>query len=246
MVDPLPDDVTPATLRGVTLSDLIVAADEADDAAVEAFLAEALAATNGFLAEHGKRVSDPPAVSFDRWESGVSYDPYAEAGELLVIGGPRGLHRGGERVLYGDRHDGKNSLLTVLGKGLLHSYNQSLVAAHYAAGGGDPDIDIYAPFQMLRPAVDEGITQLFVLYVDGDVTDRALRDRYVDAWAEWFEERTDADARLFRAVAYAVGERIEAAEGTGRERFVHGLKIQEPLIKDGDTTPLSGQLRVLR
>lgn len=248
MVESLPENVTPETLRAVTLPDLVSAGDEADAAAVTDFLETALVATNDFLADHGKRLDVLPAVEFDRYESGVSYDPYAEPGELLVVGGPRGLHRGGEAVLYGSEDARKNSLLTVLGKGLLHSYNQHLVEEHFdraARATEDRAVDIYAPFEMLAPAVDEGITQLFVLYVDGDITDRGLREAYIDAWAEWFDERTSVDTGLFRAVAYTVADRIEAAEGSDQERFVEGLEIQEPLVRDGDTSVLEGH-RVLK
>lgn len=246
MVEPLPEDVTPEALRAVTLPDLLSAADVSDEAAVTDFLETALVAAAEFLADHGKRLDALPAVEFAPYESGVSYDPYADGGEVLIVGGPRGLHRGGEAVLYTAGDTRKNSLLTVLGKGLLHSYNQRLVEEHFDRGAEAAEVDIYAPFEMLAPAVDEGITQLFVLYVDGDVTDRGLREAYIDAWAEWFDERTSVDTRLFRAVAYTIADRIEAAEGSDQERFVEGLKIQEPLVRDGDTSVLEEQLRVLR
>lgn len=251
MVESLPEDVTPEALRAVTLPHLLEAADEADEAAVTDFLETALVAAADFLADHGKRLDGLPTVEFAPYESGVSYDPYADGGEVLVVGGPRGLHRGGEAVLYGSgsKDTRKNSLLTVLGKGLLHSYNQCLVEEHFDRPAGateSAEVDIYAPFEMLAPAVDEGITQLFVLYVDGDVTDRGLREAYIDAWAEWFDERTTVETRLFRAVAYTIADRIEAAEGSDQERFVEGLQMQEPLVRDGNTSVLEAQLRVLR
>jgi len=234
------------TLRELTLSDLVAMRDEQGVDHVESLLAGGLETAGEFLADHGKRLTDLPAVVYDPMESGVTYDPYHDQGEVLVIGGPRGLLRGGEQVLGRRGLLEQKALLSILCKGLLHSYNQELSTAHFERGGpgrsGGPEVDIYDRFQMLNPAIDEGVTQLFVLYLNGDVTDHELRETYVEEWVEWYRRDPEFDTGLFEAVAHTIGDRIDEAEGDERERLVHGLAIQEPLIRNCDVSVLRERL----
>jgi hypothetical protein len=240
----LPDHVTTVDLRSLTLSDLVAVADAADTAVVETFLGQALGVANEFLALHDRELADPPTAIYDRWSSGVTYDPYHDRGEVLVVGGPRGLLQGGEQVLSDRGSLTQKSLFTVLCKGLVHSHNQHLVDEHFERAGdgrsGDAGIDLYDRFRMLNPAVDEGIAQMFVLYLSGDVTDREFRQAYIEAWADWYGESSDLDGSLFRAVAYAVGDRIDGTDGDTRERFLHAFDIQRRLVRDGDVSVLRG------
>lgn len=242
----LPDPVTVPALRALTLSDLVEIADETDAEAVEAFLSRALSVANGFLALHSRELADPPTPIYDGWDSGVTYDPYHERGEVLVVGGPRGLLQGGERVLSSRGTLTQKSLFTVLCKGLLHSYNQHLVDQHFERGGGGgaagaAGIELYDRFRMLNPAVDEGVAQMFVLYLSGDVADPEFRQAYIESWADWYDETGDVDGALFRAVAYAIGDRIDEVQGDLRDRFVYALDVQTPLIRDGDLSVLRGR-----
>jgi hypothetical protein len=242
-----PDPVTVPALRRFTLSDLVTVADETSEETVEAFLTETISVANEFLALHNRSVTDPPKAIYDPWGSGVTYDPYHAHGEALVIGGPRGLLQGGERVLSERGTLTQKSLFTVLCKGLLHSYNQHLVDDHFERGGTGVggDVALYDRFRMLNPAVDEGVTQMFVLYLAGDVTDRDLRQAYIEAWADRYEEMDEIDGALFRAVAYAVGDRIDEVRGDVRARIVHALDLQIPLIRDGDLSVLRGNADAL-
>ncbi|MFB6296305.1 MAG: hypothetical protein ABEH66_05635 [Halobacteriales archaeon] len=247
MPEPPPEEVSVEALRELTLSDLVAMRDEEGIDHVESLLCRGLEAAGEFLADHGKRLTDLPAVVYDPMESGVAYDPYHDQGEVLVIGGPRGLLRGGEQVL--GRHGllDQKALLSILCKGLLHSYNQELSTAHFERGGRAgrsraQEIELYDRFQMLDPAIDEGVTQIFVLYLNGDVTDDDLRDTYIEEWVEWYERDPEFDTGLFEAVARTIGDRIDEAEGDERDRLVQGLAIQEPLIRDGDVSVLRGRL----
>jgi len=244
-----PDPVTVPALRELTLSDLVEVADEADTESVERFLSRALSVASEFLALHGRKLTDPPTPIYDNWDSGVTYDPYHDRGEVLVVGGPRGLLQGGERVLSSRGTLTQKSLFTVLCKGLLHSYNQHLVDQHFERGGrrtaGGAGVELYDRFRMLNPAVDEGVAQMFVLYLSGDVADPELRQAYIESWADWYDETDDLDGALFRAVAYAIGDRIDEVQGDIRDRFIHALDVQTPLIRDGDLSVLRGQADVL-
>jgi hypothetical protein len=242
-----PETVTTDTLRELTLSELVAMGDDHGTDDVEEFLSEGLAVANEFLSDHGKGLTETPAVVYEPLESGVTYDPYHQQGEVLVIGGPRGLLRGGEQVL--GEHDllDQKGLLSILCKGLLHSYNQRLATEHFEGNergrrGGASTVELYDRFRMLNPAVDEGFTQMFVLYLNGDVTDDDLRKAYVEEWVEWFRRDPEFDVDLFEAVALAIGDRIEEAEGDERERLLRGLAIQEPLIRNGDLSVLAGRL----
>lgn len=240
-------EVTVETLRELTLSDLVAMDDERGTDAVEAFLAEGLLVANDFLDDFGKGLAETPEIVYDPMESGVSYDPYHRQGEVLIIGGPRGLLRGGEQVLGRRGLLDQKALLSIFCKGLLHSYNQRLATEHFERGGRgsrrrSSTVELYDRFQMLNPAVDEGVTQVFVLYLNGDVTDPDLRNAYVEEWVEWFRRDPEFDVDLFGAVAEVIGNRIDEADGDERERLVHGLAIQEPLIRDGDPSVLGETL----
>jgi len=243
----LPDDVDTQVLDELTLSDLVSIFDETGTDAVEEFLTEGFEVATEFLRDHGKELSDVPTAVYDPLESGVAYDPYHDRGEALIIGGPRGLLRGGEQVLRDHGLLSQKTLLSILCKGLLHSYNNELATEHFdgtrdiQARTGRGSVELFDTFQMVSPAVDEGITQLFVLYLHGDVTDRDLRDAYIEAWIDWYR-RKEFDTDLFGAVAYAIGDRIDDAEGDRKERLVRGLGIQEPLIRNGDVSVLGERL----
>jgi hypothetical protein len=242
-----PEEVSVKTLRELDLSDLVAVSDEQGVDSVESLLAEGFETAREFLSEHGKRLEELPGVVYDPLESGVTYDPYHDQGEVLVAGGPRGLLRGGEQVLGRRGLLEQKGLLSILCKGLLHSYNQQLATEHFERGGGTghhgtPEADIYDRFQMLNPAIDEGVTQLFVLYLNGDVTDADLRNTYIEEWVEWYERDPEFDAGLFEAVARTIGDRIDEAEGDEKERLVHGLAIQEPLIRNCDVSVLEERL----
>lgn len=247
MPEPLPETVTTDTLRELTLSELVAMGDDYGTDEVEAVLNEGLAASNEFLSDYSKGLSETPAIVYDSLESGVKYDPYHEQGEVLIIGGPRGLLRGGEQVLGKRGLLDQKGLLSILCKGLLHSYNQGLATQHFEGQGrtrrGEvSEIDLYDQFQMLNPAVDEGFTQLFVLYLNGDVTDTDLRQAYIEEWVEWFRRDPEFDVDLFKAVASTVGDGIEEADGDERDRLIQGLAIQEPLIRKGNLSLLADRL----
>lgn len=246
------ENVTVDDLRSSTLADLLVVRDDEGEREVEEFLESALETANDFVAGHGKHLDTLPGVRYDPWESGIRYDPYHHDGEMLIVGGPRGLLQGGYQVLSTRGHMSRESLLGLLCKGLLTSYNQELVEAHFGANDsrnapnvrdsrGSTAIELYGRFDMLKPAVDEAFTQPFVLYVEGDITDADLRADFVDEWAAWFEEMSGldvGDVPLFRAVASAVCERVDDVDGTPREKIIHALAIQEPLVRDGDVSVL--------
>ena len=238
-------DVTVDYLRTKSHTDLLESADAEGDPYVKAFLVEGLSVVASFLADHGKRLQDLPAVTFDPNVSGVNYDPYHREGEMLLFGGPRGILQGGYQFLSHRDYLSKPSLLSILSKGLMHAYNQALVTerfqrhGHAARLSEATSVRLYDEYKMLVPGADEGITQLFTLYVEGDITDRSLREGYIDEWARWYREDGEMDVDLFEAVAYTISDRIEAAEGDPRERVVHALAIQEPLVRDGELSVLS-------
>lgn len=240
-----PGEITSKHLRDRTLSDLVRLADDEGPAAVETWLDAALVVTAEVLADHDKELSSVPVAVYELSSSGLRYDPYHSRGEAVIIGGPRGSLRGGYQVLASRGAFEQRSLLTVLGKGLLHSYNQELVDEHFENGGDsspatmDQRIDLYEEVWMLALAVDQGLTQPFGLHLAADVTDRALREAFIDAWVAWNREFTDMQVAVFEAVARTISDRVEAADGSARDRIVHGLAIQEPLVRDGDTSVIT-------
>jgi len=242
-------DVTTEYLRTKSHTDLLESADADGDEYVESFLGDALSVVASFLADHEKPLADLPSVTFDPNVSGVNYDPYHREGEMLVFGGPRGILQGGYQFLSHRDYLSKPSLLTILSKGLLHAYNQALVTERFDRHGPrarlrDRSVRLYDEYKMLVPAVDEGITQLFSLYVEGDITDRSLRERYIEEWATWYREGDGMDVALFEAVAYTISDRVEDADGSPRDRIVDGLAIQEPLVRDGELSLLRERLAV--
>jgi hypothetical protein len=242
-------DITTEYLRRKSHADLLETADQHGDDHVEAFLADALPVVAGFLADHEKEVADLPSVTFDPNISGVNYDPYHREGEMLLFGGPRGILQGGYQFLSHRDYLSKPSLLTILSKGLLHAYNQALVTERFERQGRsarlrESPVQLYDEYKMLVPAVDEGITQLFSLYIEGDITDRTLREGYIDEWATWYREGEEMDVALFEAVAHTISDRIEDADGDARDRIVEGLAIQEPLVRDAELSVLRDHLVV--
>lgn len=245
------DDITVEYLRSRTHTDLLESFDQHGTRYVESFLSEALGIVSAFLADHEKYLTDVPGVMFDPNISGVNYDPYHREGELLLFGGPRGILHGGYQFLSHRDFLSKPSLLTILSKGLLHAYNQRLVTErfdHHGRGARlreTPSVTLYDEYKMLAPGADEGITQMFGLYIEGDISDRSLRAGYIDAWTEWYRRSDRLDADLFYAVASAISDRIRHTEGDGRDSIVHGLAIQEPLVRDGEVSLLRDYLTEL-
>lgn len=242
-------DITTDYLQARSHADLLESADEHGDEYVEEFLSDALQVVASFLADHEKEVTDLPSVTFDPNISGVNYDPYHRAGEMLVFGGPRGILQGGFQFLSHRDYLSKPSLLTILSKGLLHAYNQALVTERFdrhgrAARLSDSSVRLYDEYKMLVPGVDEGFTQMFSLYIEGDITDRSLREGYIEEWAAWYRDSDEVAVDLFEAVAYTISDRIEAADGSPRDRIVDGLAIQEPLVRDGELSLLRDHLAV--
>jgi hypothetical protein len=231
--------ITPDYLRTKTHADLLETDDQRGTQYVEQFLTDALDVVIAFLSDHEKTIETVPTALFDPNVSGVKYDPYHREGEVLLFGGPRGMLQGGYRYLSHRDYLTQPTLLTILSKGLLHAYNQSLVTDRFESHGRAArlsdayHVQLYDEYKMLVPAVDEGITQMFSLYLEGDIADTTLRNGYIDAWSRWYQD-TDVDSELFEAVAYTVSDHIEDADGANRQRIVAGLKIQEPLIRDGD------------
>lgn len=246
-----PAEVHREDLDEFTLSDLHTISDGKGEGAVTSFLRESLSVAANYLAEHNKVLSSEPRIVYAPQKRGVSYDPYHERGEVLIIGSPRGSLRGGETVLAARNEIKKKTLLSILCKGLLHAYNQQLVTEHfdrYEDSDTHEDlgsVELYNQYRMLNPAVDEGFAQLFTLYLFGDVTDQGLRDAYIERWADWFQH-ADFDVFLFEAIAYTIGDRVDEATGTEKDRFVYALEVQEPLIRDGDISVLSDRLPILR
>lgn len=242
-------DITTDYLRSKSHTDLLESADEHGQQYVEEFLTDGLSVVASFLADHEKSITALPAVTFDPNISGVNYDPYHREGEMLLFGGPRGILQGGYQFLSHRDFLSKPSLLTILSKGLLHAYNQALVGERFERHGRaarlrDSPVRLYDEYKMLVPGVDEGITQMFSLYIEGDITDSALREGYIDEWAQWYREGEEMDVDLFEAVAYTISDRIEDADGSPRERIVDGLAIQEPLVRDGELSVLRDHLAV--
>jgi hypothetical protein len=242
-------DITTEYLRARSHADLLESADEHGDEYVEEFLADALPVVADFLANHEKELAELPSVTFDPNISGVNYDPYHREGEMLLFGGPRGILQCGFQFLSHRDYLSKPSLLTILSKGLLHAYNQALVTERFDRHGSaarlrGSSVRLYDEYKMLVPGVDEGITQMFSLYIEGDVTDKALREGYIDEWASWYRKGDEVDVELFGAVAYTISDRIETAEGSDRDRIVSGLEIQEPLVRDGELSVLREYLAV--
>jgi hypothetical protein len=231
--------ITPDYLRTKTHADLLETDDQRGTQYVEQFLNDALDVVISFLADHEKSIGEVPKALFDPNVSGVKYDPYHREGEVLLFGGPRGMLQGGYRYLSHRDYLEQPTLLTILSKGLLHVYNQSLVTERFESHGraarlsDSYPVQLYDEYKMLVPAVDEGITQMFSLYLEADIGDAALRNGYIEAWSRWYQD-ADIDTDLFEAVAYTVSDHIEKANGSDRDRIIAGLKIQEPLIRDGD------------
>lgn len=234
--------ITTDYLRTKVHADLLETADSEGAEAVESFLESALGDVRSFLVEHDKHIVEPPGVIFDPDISGVEYDPYHRHGERLVFGGPRGILRGGYQYLSHHDYFTSPSLLTILSKGLIHAYNQQLVFEYFDSHGpqprGDPSVQLYDDHTMLAAGADEGFAQMFSLYIEGDITDKSLREGYIDEWSSWYERRGEFDADLFGAVAYTISDRVEAASGDARDRIVDGLAIQEPLVRDGELSVL--------
>lgn len=61
------------------------------------------------------------------------------------------------------------------------------------------------------PAVDEAIAQLLCLHVDGDLTDRDLRRRYVAAWERWYRQHSTVAVDDFVRICRTCDSRIERA-----------------------------------
>lgn len=241
-------DITVDYLRTRSQTDLLESVDSDGEEYVEDFLVDALSVAASFLADHGKRLKDLPSVTFDPNLSGVNYDPYHRRGEMLLFGGPRGILQGGYQFLSHRDFISKPSLLTILSKGLMHAYNQRLVSERFDRHGraarlrAMPSVQLYDEYKMLIPGADEGITQLFSLYIEGDITDPSLREGYIEEWANWYREGGEMDVGLFQAVANTISDRIEAAEGDPRDRIVQGLSVQEPLVRDGEISVLRDHL----
>lgn len=242
------DEITIAYLTERSLTDLLDTADREGEAYVEAFLEDALEVSNAYLSDHGKRLNAVPDVEYDPWQSGVTYDPYHGSVEALIIGGPRGILQGGYQTLKDHGFIDRASLLNVLTKGLIHSYHQQLVDEHFEMNGPGTTaaeatgIELYDEYRMLVPAVDEGFAQMVSLYVDGDITDAELRAEYIEEWVAWYEDLTDLDADLFRAVATTVSDRANDASGEASDVIVEALRIQEPLIRNADVSVISSRL----
>lgn len=238
--------ITTDYLRTKIHADLVETADSEGPEAVESFLENALGSVRSFLIEHGKHIAEPPGVIFDPDISGVEYDPYHRRGERLLFGGPRGILRGGYQYLSHRDYLSSPCLLTILSKGLLHAYNQQLVFEYFDSHGSRPgdevSVQLYDDHMMLAAGADEGFTQMFSLYIEGDITDKSLREGYIKEWASWYERRGGFDADLFGAVAYTISNRVEAASGDARDRMVDGLAIQEPLVGNGALSVLHKEL----
>lgn len=241
MVSAPPEKVTLSRLHSLGLRNLVEIGDEDGREAVTDFLEGAVDVVAQFLALHGKEIDPLPTVAYDQFESGVTYDPLHADGERLVCGGPRGLLRGGENTLVSRTGLDRPSLLMILCRGLLVSYDYHLAGGTRAADV-DPtpfDIELYDRYGLATPAVDYAFTTLFDVYLAGDVTDRSLRESVIGAWTDWCDGTGAVDARTYESVARTVSERIEAADGTPRERLCHGLAVQEPLVREGRTTVLN-------
>lgn len=242
-------EITTDYLRSKIHADLLETADSEGADAVEAFLESAVTVARSFLVEHDKTIIEPPGVIFDPNISGVEYDPYHRRGERLLFGGPRGILRGGYQYLSHRDYLTSPSLLTILSKGLLHAYNQQLVFeyfdSHSSQPGDESSVELYDDHMMLAAGADEGFAQMFSLYIEGDITDKSLREGYIDEWASWYERRGEFDADLFRAVSYTISNRVEAASGDARSRMVDGFAIQEPLVRDGQLSMLHKQLNAV-
>lgn len=241
------DEIGVGYLAERSLTDLLDTADREGEPYVESFLAEALEVANAYLTDHGKRLDAVPDVEYDPWQSGVTFDPYHGSGEVLIVGGPRGILQGGYQVLKDRGFIDRTSLLNILTKGLIHSYHQQLVDEHFELGRSvgraeAAGIDLYDEYRMLVPAVDEGFAQLFSLHVDGDITDDDLRKTYISEWIEWYRELTDLDVELFGAVAYAVSDRAAGVEGDARETINEAMRIQEPLVRNADVSVIAARL----
>lgn len=242
------DDITVDYLRDKSLTDLLETHDRMGEEYLNAFLAAALHVANEYLADHGKQLDQVPEIEYDPWQSGVVYDPYHGSDEALIVGGPRGILQGGYQTLSDHGFIERTSLLNILTKGLLHSYHQQLVDQYFERHGMSTSsaktagIELYDEYMMLNPAVDEGVAQMFALYVDGDITDGDLREAYIEEWAAWYQELSQLPSDLFRAVAYTVSDRAETVDGMAEETIIHALRIQEPLIRNADVGVISARL----
>lgn len=244
-------DITVEYLSGKTLADLLDTSDTEGEAYVEEFLAAALETAGDFLETLRKRPDDLPLIEYDPFKSGVAYDPYHGDGEALIIGGPRGILQGGYQTLRDHGLIEHESLLNILTKGLVHSYNQQLVDQHFEMQAGTVDhtdtagIKLYDKYRMLVPPVDEGFAQLYSLHVDGDITDAELRAEYIEAWVDWYHDMVAGfDVNLFRAVALTLSDRAEEVDGDAEATITHMMRVQEPLIRNADVSIISSRLDV--
>lgn len=241
-------DVSLERLGSFVLNDLVRLGDTEGSEAVVEFLDEAVTVAGSFLAAHGKVIETYPTVVYDQYESGVSYDPYHDEGEVLICGGPRGVLRGGEEVLAARTAFTQRSLLTILTKSLLHVYHVQL------ADAGDQRADVglgatpaageleFYTYGLPVPAVEYGFTTLWDVYLEGDITDRSLREDVIDAWTTWYDRYADIQTAVYEAVAYTLSDRISEAGGTPRERICYAFEIQEPLVRDGDVSTITRRL----
>lgn len=240
-------DITTDYLRSRAHDDLLETYDAEGKSSVKMFLESALNVVHSFMMEHNKHVVEPPGVIFNPKTSGVQYDPYHRQGERLIFGGPRGILRGGYQYLSQHDYLTSPSLLTILSNGLVHAYNQQLAFEYFDSHDTRPRQDmsairLYNEYEMLAAGADEAFAQMFCLYIEADITDKSLREGFIDEWAAWHDRRGEMDTSLFTAVAYTISERVEAASGDAKDCIVDGLAIQEPLVREGQLSVLHKQL----
>lgn len=243
-------DITTDYLESKAHDDLLETYDDEGKSTVTTFLESALDVVQSFMMQHNKHVIEPPGVIFNPKTSGVRYDPYHRQGERLIFGGPRGILRGGYQYLSHHDYLTSPSLLTILSNGLIHAYDQQLAVEYFDShdirpGRDTPTIRLYDEYEMLAAGADEAFAQMFSLYTEADLTDKSLREGYIDEWAAWHNRRGEIDTNLFTAVAYTISERVEAASGDAKDCIVDGLSVQEPLVRDGQLSVLHKQLNTI-